>query len=370
MLPLGFAGFLVFGVVLVLLGANQAAMARDLGLDLAHSGLLVSGLALGIGGGVVGAGPVVDRLPRRPVFVAAALLAALALLGVDPQLGFTRAFLHVLVLGLGIGVHETVINASVADAYQERAARPIMFVHSAATLGAVLAPPLIGWLEARGHWTDSFHATGLGYLALGAAAFATRFPAPAQRRESGRRGRLSLQLLPFAAVSFAYVGIESALTIFAVPYVDGALALSAARGQAAISTFWLGLLAGRVPLLAVRRPVDARLLLAAGFAGAGVLVLGIGGSWPQPELVFFAAGASLGFVFPLMIALAAARFPEARGTATGLAAGAGACGGFLVPWIHGALGDRFGLVSSLTALACWSALIAGAAWVAWRHARA
>jgi hypothetical protein len=58
--PLGFSAFLVFGVVLVLVGANQAALARDLALDLSRSGLLGSALVLGIGMGVVGAGPLVD----------------------------------------------------------------------------------------------------------------------------------------------------------------------------------------------------------------------------------------------------------------------------------------------------------------------
>jgi predicted MFS family arabinose efflux permease len=68
---LAFAAFLLFGVMLVLVGANQAELARDLELDLAGSGLLVSLLSVGLGVGVLGAGPLVDRLPRRPLFVGA-----------------------------------------------------------------------------------------------------------------------------------------------------------------------------------------------------------------------------------------------------------------------------------------------------------
>jgi MFS family permease len=55
-LPLCFSAFLAFGAVLVLLGANQASLAAELGLDLAQSGLLASALALGLGAGVVIAG--------------------------------------------------------------------------------------------------------------------------------------------------------------------------------------------------------------------------------------------------------------------------------------------------------------------------
>ncbi len=66
MLPLGFSAFLAFGVLLVLVGANQADLARDLSLDLARTGLLGSGLAAGLGIGVMAAGPLFDRYPRRP----------------------------------------------------------------------------------------------------------------------------------------------------------------------------------------------------------------------------------------------------------------------------------------------------------------
>jgi len=44
----------------------------------------------------------------------------------------------------------------------------------------------------------------------------------------------------------------------------------------------------------------------------------------------------------VMVALAGARAPEARGAAIGLVVGAGALGGFALPWLHGALGDLAG----------------------------
>jgi nitrate/nitrite transporter NarK len=59
-----------------------------------------------------------------------------------------------------------------------------------------------------------------------------------------------------------------------------------------------------------------------------------------------------------MISLASRRFPEARGTAAGVAAGAGAVGGFVIPWASGGIGDAFGIVTAVVSLAAWSALIA------------
>lgn len=369
MIPFASAGFLVFGVVLVLVGANQAELARDLSLDLSRSGLLGAVLALGIGLGVAGSGPLVDRLPRRALFVGSALLAAAALLFFDTRMSFARALTQMALLGVGIGCHETLINASVSELHGARAARPLLLVHAAVTLGAMLAPPAIGWLAEHSHWTASFRATGAAELALAAGALGVRFPDPPQAGSAAHaplRAVASPALLPFLVVGFAYVGVESALTLFAVPYATQALSLAESTGRTAISALWLGLLAGRLALLALRREIDARLLVGAGLAGALVLGAGIGARISELALVYAGTGFVLGFVFPVMIALAAQRFPEARGTATGLVAGAGALGGFAVPWLHGALGDRAGVAAALLALVPWCAAVALSALVAWR----
>jgi len=373
-IPFSCAGFFVFGVVLVLVGANQADLARTLELDLAKSGLLGATLALGIGIGVAGSGPLVDRLRRRRLFVGAALLAAAALLLVDASMSYERALLQMVLLGIGIGCHETLINASVSELYGADAARPLLLVHAAVTVGAVLAPLGMGWLaesSAAGDssWILSFRATGLAELALAGWALRVDFPAPPAAGAAAHaplRAVMSPALLPFLVVGFAYVGVETVLTLFALPYAEGALSLSAESGRLAISALWLGLLAGRLTLLGLPVRLDARLLVAAGLAGGVVLAGGIGLRIQELALVYAGTGFSMGFVFPLMIALAAERFPEARGTATGLVAGAAAMGGFAVPWLHGALGDSRGIAIALLALVPWCFAVAVAAFVAWR----
>ena len=292
MLALCFCAFLAFGAVLVLLGANQASLAAELGLDLARSGLLASALALGLGAGVVIAGPLFDRYPRRPLFVGSALLAAAALLGVEREMSYARWLVHAAAAGAGIGLYDTLINAVVVQSYRERAARPMLAVHSAATIGAMLCPPLVGWIASAHHFTASFAAAGWAHVAIAVWAACVPLPAPEPRGATpdGGAGRaLALApLLPLAAVAFAYVGVESSVTMFAVPYASGALGLDAARGQRAIGAFWLGLLVGRLAVLAVRGALDARILVAAG-ASAAALVAASAGLGAPPEVGSFAS---------------------------------------------------------------------------------
>jgi fucose permease len=372
-LALAFAAFLLFGVMLVLVGANQAEIARDLGLDLAGTGLLASLLAVGLGVGVVGAGPLVDRLPRRPLFFASSLVAAAALLSVERTMGPARAGLHLVAVGIGLGLYETLLNVAIGERHGARAAKPLTLVHAAATLGAMLGPALAAALAGLSDWSASFRAVGAAHLALAAAAPAVPFPPPPRRAHPGHRGLLppgaARALFPFAAISFAYVGIETALTVLAVPYATRALGLAEARGLAAISALWAGLLAGRLGLLLAPGRIDARYLVLAASAATVVLGAGVAAGRDEVEILFAAVGAALGLVFPLMVALAGERAGGARGLAIGLVVGSGALGGFALPWLHGALGDAVGPALAVGALTPWCALAAAAAWYAGRGPR-
>jgi len=367
-LPLGFVSFLAFGYLLVVTGASQQGISADLGLDLSEFGLLGATLALGVGLGVFVAGPLVDRWPRRPLLAASALVCAAAFGTVSAEMGETRALIHVFALGAGGGVTDTLLNAVTVERYRERAARPLALLHGAVTLGAVLAPPAIGWLTAQaGHWTGAFHAGGLAYLGL--AAWTSLVPLPPPTRpahlpsEPGRRGGIaSWSLVGLCAVGFAYLGVENGVTLFAVPYASAGLGLPEQSGRDAISAFWLGLLLGRLVLAGWRRPVGEGGLALMGAGGAAALGLGIVTGWSELWAWLLAAGFALGGVFPLTVTLAGRHAPGSTGTTTGIVMGVGSLGGFALPWIAGGLGDRFGVAGAMGSLAGGCLLLALGAW--------
>jgi len=364
------ASFLAFGVVLVLPGAHQADLARELHLDLARSGLLASALAAGLGVGVVAAGPLFDRMPRRPLFVAALGIAAVALLSVRDAMSFGAWLARIAAAGVGIGLYDTLINAAVAERYREHAARPMSLLHAAATAGAMAGPWIAAAFDARGSFVASFRCVGAAHVALALWAVCLRFPDPVSHAEAhagdpdaGRRGAgwIAARVAPYAAIAFAYVGVEASMTIFAVPYATGPLDLSAARGASAISAFWLGLLCGRVGVLALPVALGPRTLTASGALAASAIVAGVATRLGAVELTFVATGAALGCVYPLIMALVGERVRHARGTAAGLAAGAGALGGSAVPWLTGAIGDAQGVAVGVASLAGWCGAIAASA---------
>jgi fucose permease len=361
---MGITSFFTLGVVLVLLGVNQAAMARDLSLDLAASGFLGAALALGLGVGVTCAGPLVDRIAGRPLFVGACLLTALALWTVQPSMSYARTVAHVALIGVGCGAYDTVLNVATFDRFKARAANALATLHAAATAGAALGPWLITRAMAGGHWTRTFHALGAIYLGFALWGALTPLPvrvAHAQPRESSTLASVSSPALySLALIAFAYVGVENGLTMFAVPWAQSH-GQAEAIGRSGISALWLGLFVGRLALALQPRPPGTTWLIVCGLMGAAVVCLASALSLPSLIWVLGSAGLALGPVYPLMISITARRFPHAVGLASGLASGAGALGGFSLPWLSGAIGDAIGMRSAIATIGGCSVLIALAA---------
>ncbi len=352
-------------MALVLPGAVQPALAAALGLDLAASGGVASALSLGLGAGVVLGGPLADRLPRRPLFVASAALAGLSGLALAGGGSFAGVLAATAGLGLGAGLYETLLNAAVPERAPASAAARLALLHSAATLGAGLGAPLLGVLAGAAGYAGAYGGLGAAFGVLALLGLGVSFPRPGARdpvRPAAlvkEKDRPLVKLVPWAVAAFAYVGLETALSVFAVPYAH-AVGLDARRGVTSLSAFWLGLLAARLAFAALRVPARAAVLRAAGLGGALALAAGLA-RVPIPELVFLATGLALGVVFPLLVLFAGEAWPTRRASAVGLVVGAGSLGGFAVPWLAGALGDRLGAAGAVGSLAALSLGIAAAA---------
>jgi fucose permease len=361
MIALCYCGFVCLGLVLTLLGANQADLARDLDLDLARTALLASALAMGVLVGTIGAGPLYDRLPRRPVFVAAILVTATALFGFGGDLGFQEALFRFVLVGLGAGAYDTLFIAAIADRYGERSAKPMSLLHTGTAIGAIIGPLLVAAITARWHWTHSFYAIGAIHVAL--AAVCTRIRLPEHTRSArpataDPRTTLSMAITPFVFVVFAYLGLETALVVFAIPYASDALSLDVIRGQTAISVMWFGSLTGRLGTFLLRGNVDGRLLIGSGLLSCAAIAIGAAIGASQIEILYFCVGFLLGPVFPVTIALAGQRFPNSLGSVVGLSVGLGSTGCFVIPWFAGVLGDQAGIVFAIKWTSAWALVIA------------
>jgi fucose permease len=369
-IPLGSAAFFLFGVVLVVLGVCQPGISASLGLDHSGFGLLGSAMSLGIGVGVLAAGPLVDRYPRRPIFFLSTLVAGGALVSIEPGMSANRAMLHIAAMGAGCGVFDTLLNAVTVERFAENAVRPMAFLHALVPVGGIATPWIVHQFGGSSEWVAVFRAIGFALLALSLWVACVRLPAPRRGTSSDTTAAGSDFLRPafiaLCVVGIAYVGVEAAFTLFATPYAMGSLGLPEAHGARSISAFWFGILLGRVALMIPNRPIDARVVVAGGAAAAALVAAGVGLQFSAIEWLMGALGLALSAVFPVMITLAGQLVPSSPGKAVGLVAGLGSFGGFGLPWLTGAIADSANIAVGFASLAIWCALIAVAGSAAFR----
>ena len=131
-----------------------------------------STLSLGLGAGIVLAGPTVDRLPRRPLYVLACLVVVAAATTLGPESDYRALLLHTFAIGFGAGFYETVLNAMIVEQLKEQAPRRLVFIHAAATGAASVTPLLFEFARTimTLTWYDTFRIVGLSHGALVLAA--------------------------------------------------------------------------------------------------------------------------------------------------------------------------------------------------------
>ena len=372
MTGLATASFLAFGTLLVLFGSNATEIITSLGLDYADFGLLGSMLSLGLGIGIVVAGPIADRLPRRPLYIASCVVVIAATTTLGPQTTYERLIVHMIAVGLGAGFYETVLSVIIIEEFADAARRRLLFIHSGAPFAACVVPLMISLMRDNFEleWYVTFRWAGLLHIPLVAAACfhsmrvksegTTSQPlAVSDSPQKDSKNRIALAAICVA--TFAYVGVESALTVFIVDHTVTDLGLGATRAARTISAFWGGLLVGRLALGFSSRSPGAGTTALSALLGAGIIFAFGSGLLEVPELAVAATGLVLGGIFPVMIGLAGVSLPSSPATAVGLAGGLGSLGGFVVPWCTGMLANANGLPYAITALSGWLLLLVAAA---------
>lgn len=369
MLPFGSTYLFSFGILLILIGANQAELANSLHIDLAQTGFLTAMLSTGLGLGILMGGKLVGHRRRRAIFIAFSALIGISLLSVQEVMSFQRAVTHIFFVGVGAGTCMTFLNTMASEHYQERAARALAILHASVTIGAIIGPFIVRWILRDHPWSTSFHFTGVLILLISLWATVANFheAPPAQEAPHGDGAnpvRLFPALIPLAFIGMCYVGIETVVVTFAVPFASDALNQSIVHGQTGISIYWFGILLGRLSILTLRGEFGSRTLLLSASAAFGCCLAALF-LHPLPiELITFAIGLSLGSTYPVLIAYTGHIFAHRRARAISLVSFCGSLGGFTIPWLTGYIGDVRGMKIAGSSMFIWFLTLILAAFLA------
>jgi FHS family glucose/mannose:H+ symporter-like MFS transporter len=352
------AGFLISGVVTVVLGPLIPEATARWGVPPSRVGLLFFAQFLASSAGAI----VASRRPRRSVVLGYASISA-GLLGV--ALGsFAAALVAMGLVGLGLGLSIPATNVIVAQRHPEGRGAALSRLNLVWGIGAVLSPLLFMPLPPRIR-VEGVLLPLATFSALAALGLFSLLPADAPRPArvaDDRTGTATAGPLALAAGQLCLVcGTEAALggwMVAAYP-TDGPLPPLLVGGG-----FWAAFLAGRALAPALLRRWSESALHAAtlAVAGAGVAIVLFAGSGTAIALGGLLAGLGMAPVFPLVVSSLTALIERSRSRHAGAVFAVGGLGGACLPWLAGRLGEtmgslRFGFAVPLGAIVVMALLL-------------
>jgi fucose permease len=303
--------------------------------------------------GSFGGGLVTERIGRRPVLSLAAILVGvgLALQAAAPT--WTIFLIAAAPAGLGSGVVDGGLNGLILDLFRRRPGGALNLLHLGFSVGAASAPIVIGQLIGAGlEWRVIVAATAVWAVVIGLLFGLHVMPSgrhvrPAEGDPGRSLGRAPL--LPLVALALAigfYVSSEIGVSSWLVRFLDSA---SNEVATTTLGLFWGGLAVGR--LLASRVADRFPPVAFAGtcaFAAAVALVGAVAApTLPLSIAMFALCGLAFGPVYPMIMAIGGALYPNRIAAVTGALAGAAVVGGIIYPPLMGVISDEAGIALAM-----------------------
>ncbi len=306
----------------------------------------------------IGAGAALARFGVAVTLGVGFTAIAVALLVLQSStFGIARAALFLLGGGLGLSIPTT--NMWMAAQVTGRAKASVLnSINLAWGLGAALCPLMLRAAQSAGGLPGFLLASAVCSSAMAVAALGI-LP---RGRLSGTPGEairgIVTTALPFAALVFLYVGVETA--------VGGWAAIRAKRDAgaawlAAPVLFWGGLLGGRALASMVSHRFEERRVLRTGaFVATAAIAAWVVTPGAGTFVLVLIIGLGLAPLFPTAVALFESRVGTAGTTASGPLFALGGIGGAVLPWLVGVASARFGGLEAglLVVLAASAAVLA------------
>jgi fucose permease len=361
------AAMFVFGTLMGLPGAllTLPEFVEGFRLTLADRGAVIVSLFVGLGAGSAVSGPIAELLGSRLTLIASTALLVVVLPLMTLASTLTGAAAALFTIGFAAAGVNTTTNVLISNAFPEARGRRLNTMSIAVGAGGLAMPAAAGVLAGRTSWFWLVWAAAV----LAAIVTAASVRVGSQARVETARLTIGAATQPLRQPGFAPVvllvalgaGTDVTMAGWTSTYlVDRGFAPAAAA--AALSSYWFGLIAGR---LAFSRFVDRAKAMAvarSGLACAAVALLLVLAPWTAVLAVTpFLMGVAVALLVPTSLALGGERAPARAGMAFGIMLTAAQVGGMLLPALVGVVGERAGLRAGMALLVLNSLLIVAVA---------
>ena len=361
---LGGAAYLLIGWCGLLVPSLIRSIESGFGQSDAEFGVYYLIVALAYAAGSLSGGAVTERMGRRPVLSAAAMMLGLGMVALGLAPSWTWFVAAAIPVGLGAGALDGGGNGLFLDVFRSGRGQALNLLHLCYSIGALAAPLAVGPLiEAGLPWqafpivTGLFGAaiaglflvvampTGRRTGATGRAARATTGPASRTRIRAGL-GRLPVPLALLCVAIACYVASEVGVTDWLVRFLAAAPLTLATT---ALALYWGGIAIGRLASARfadrfdhVRYTTTAAVIMSVALLGA-ILAPGL----PLSIALFALAGLAAGPIAPMIVVVGGDRYPDRSAAVGGSLTAAAVAGSIGLPTLMGFLSVTVGLAVAM-----------------------
>jgi fucose permease len=309
------------------------------GAETAKSVLLVAMLML--------AGILAHRWGKKPMLVSGQYLTAVGALMASYSDSYPMLIVSLMVIGMGGGSTEAIINPLVADLHPKDSGKYLNITNAFFPVGVMVSALLFGELLTLGYsWRFIFRIVAAVTLAMGLFFSISRFPPGAQQQSSSWNLIGNVVALRgfwlFAAAIFLGAGVESAFTFWSRSYVETYLDQVPRAGAIAVVIFAGAMAAGRLLAARLSQAMSLNALMMSS-AVLGVVVTGwvpLATSLTGFYSLLALAGIATACFWPTILATAAERLNADVTILMVMLAVVGVAGFGLTPWMMGVIGDQ------------------------------
>ncbi len=346
-----FAGILLFGVSMVMIGSVLPLLKIRLGLSDIVAGGLFSILPLGLLIGSVYFGPVSDKYGYRWVLATASLFLAIGFIGIGHSWSLWLLRVCILFFGIGGGVINGATSALISDlSSDDKKIANLNLLGVFFGLGAFCMPLVLSTLN-QSDYVTVINIVAILCILVAALFLFISYPIVVEKE------KISFKLIPlffknkvFLIICFFLFfqsAFEAIMNNWSVSYFMQHLQVDQKQALVALSFLVLGMTLMRILTGGVFRNISTKNLLRIAFVllsvGAVCLFIQLPSSYYLNTFGLFLIGAGLSPGFPVMLGLTGNMYKEISGTAFSFVMLIALTGNIVINYITGVLVQYFGV---------------------------
>lgn len=342
-------GLFIFGMTLVTLGSILPGLQSKYGVDEISTAMLAAILPLGIMGGSLVFGPIVDRYGYKLLLILSVLVSALALGGLALTNSATILYLCIFLIGFAGGIINGGTSALVADISAENKGANLSLLGVSFGAGALGMPLLLGVLSKQFDYTTILAAVSGFMLIPVVFYFFVRFPAPKQTQGFPLKEGIKLvkekALLACAFFLFFQSGVESLINNWTTSFLQFKLEVSNEKALYALSFSLVGLTLTRLMLGGLLKKISSLLVMIISLLvmAAGNLVLMYTNTYEMAFAALIITGAGLAAGFPVILGYVGQLYAHLSGTAFSIALVIALIGNTIINYAFGYISSTYSI---------------------------